>query len=464
MPEVVGSLDPADRGLWDGAVRVLLGNWAGTYTVPSRTLYPHQWSWDSAFHAIGLAHVAPRRAQLELESLLGGAWSDGRVPHIVFNGSVPPGAYFPGPDFWRSPTAPQAPLGPTSGLVQPPLHARAAWEVFCADPSPERGRSFLHRVYPRLAAQHTYLRRHREVAGSGLAAIVHPWESGMDNSPAWDAALAALPAGPLIPRGRTGRRDLDHVLRAERPTQADYARYVRLAEDYRDGGYRDEKLASTAGFCMVDPLFNAVLAWSEEALADIATEIGGDAADHHARARAISVSLVGRHLDKATGQFLAADPRTGALARERTVGGLVPLVMPGLATSVVHGLVRAATGPGFRSGALTPVASADITGPAYEPARYWRGPAWINTSWLVWRGLLRHARWRAAEELREGMLETVRGAGFREYFDARTGHGRGAQNFSWTAALVLDLLAHQPAIDLTTPTPPTLGQDAVFSR
>ena len=37
-----------------------VANWDGSYTVPSRTLYPHQWSWDSAFVAIGNAQlVAP---------------------------------------------------------------------------------------------------------------------------------------------------------------------------------------------------------------------------------------------------------------------------------------------------------------------------------------------------------------------------------------------------------------------
>jgi Trehalase len=466
---VARPLDPSDHGLWDGAVRVLLGNWAGTYTVPSRTLYPHQWSWDSAFNAIGLAHIAPRRAQLELESLLGAAWSDGRVPHIVFHPSVSPGAYFPGRAFWRSRRASQAPLTPTSGLVQPPMHARAAWEVFRADPSPERGRSFLQRVYPRLAAQHTYLRRCRKMAGSGLVVIVHPWESGMDNSPAWDAALAAVPAGPPVPRMPIARRDLDHVLGAERPTETDYACYVRLAEDYRNHGYRDEEHLPSAAFAMVDPLFNAVLAWSEEALADIATELGTDAAGHRARAAQLSADLVAQHFDEPTGQFLAADARTGGLVHVRTVGGLVPLLLPGLSTHVVAGLVGAATGPVFRAGPLAPLASAEITGPAYEPARYWRGPAWINTSWLVWRGLLRHGRRHEAEQLRLGMLETVRGAGFREYFDARTGEGRGADNFSWTAALVLDLLAHRSAIDLTTTRLPrsadlpTSGQDAAFS-
>ena len=44
---------------------VLAANWRGRHTVPSARLYPHQWSWDSAFIAIGLARVDQHRAQLE---------------------------------------------------------------------------------------------------------------------------------------------------------------------------------------------------------------------------------------------------------------------------------------------------------------------------------------------------------------------------------------------------------------
>ncbi|MFZ0450951.1 MAG: hypothetical protein WAL98_17070 [Desulfatiglandaceae bacterium] len=38
------------------AKRILEANWAGTYTKPSRGLYPHQWNWDSGFIAMGYAH------------------------------------------------------------------------------------------------------------------------------------------------------------------------------------------------------------------------------------------------------------------------------------------------------------------------------------------------------------------------------------------------------------------------
>jgi hypothetical protein len=84
------------------AIRALASNWHGHATVPSGSLYPHQWSWDSAFIAFGLQHWAPRRDAAELLSLFGGQWCDGRVPQIVFNPAVPEDAYFPGPEFWRS--------------------------------------------------------------------------------------------------------------------------------------------------------------------------------------------------------------------------------------------------------------------------------------------------------------------------------------------------------------------------
>jgi hypothetical protein len=42
------------------------------------------------------------------------------------------------------------------------------------------------------------------------------------------------------------------------------------------------------------------------------------------------------------------------------------------------------------------------------------------------------------------MLNAVRESGFREYFDPFTGVGRGVGDFSWSAALTLDLLATAP--------------------
>lgn len=409
------------------ATAVLAANWRGRHTVPSAALYPHQWSWDSAFIAIGLAGVDSGRAQLELTTLLGAQWPDGRIPHIIFDPDTPVDAYFPGPQFWAS---------GTSGIVQPPVHARAAWEVYRRAGDSEAAGAFLRRVYEPLCAWHDYLSTRRDLGGAGLAAIVHPWESGMDNSPAWDAAVHESRAGGApVP---TARADLRHVPAGQRPGDADYAAYIDLAVRYRTRNYQDADLLPGHGFAVEDPLFNGVLAWSEEALARIAATVGADPARHTARARALGAALAQRLYDPALGLFVPRDLRTGRTIPVAGVAGLVALVSPGLPPEVVARTCAQVAGPRF-AGPLLP--SLDRTAAEYDPQRYWRGPSWANTTWLVIRGLRRHGALRCADELRSGLLRVVAAEGFREYFDADTGAGAGARNFSWTAALVLDLLA-----------------------
>jgi len=56
-------------------------------------------------------------------------------------------------------------------------------------------------------------------------------------------------------------------------------------------------------------------------------------------------------------------------------------------------------------------------------------------------GLRRHGRDDLARTLTRQTLSLVRENGFWEYYDPDTGVGLGSERFSWTAALVLDLLA-----------------------
>ncbi|WP_436800905.1 MGH1-like glycoside hydrolase domain-containing protein [Streptomyces avermitilis] len=423
------------------AARVLEDNWTGASTVPSRGLYPHQWSWDSAFISIGLRHLSPLRAQTELETLLGAQWGDGRIPHIVFNPSVPLDAYFPSPDFWRSSTAGRAAGAPrtvqTSGIVQPPVHALAAWLVHLSDPGLSRSRGFLSRVYPHLAAWHRYLLHRRDLGGGGLVSVVHPWEQGMDNSPTWDEPLSRVTPAPA----RSFRRaDLDHGAAEDRPTDLDYGRYVRLATDYRDGEYADGR----GEFAVEDPAFNALLIASEHALARIACELGAAGTARHTRAERLTAALVDRLWDPAEGMFFCRDVRTGGLVPERSVAGLIPLLLPALPRDIAAALVRTVCGPHFGLGDTTRlVPSYDLTGEAFDPHRYWRGPAWFNINWLLERGLRLHGERGRADALRDAALRTADMSGFAEYVDPYTGEACGALGFSWTAALALDLL-HEP--------------------
>lgn len=401
------------------AVRVLLANWEGGHTVPSRRLYPHQWSWDSAFIAIGNARWSPRRAKMELLALFGAQWRDGRVPHIVFNPRVPEEAYFPGPRFWRV----RAPSGAaTSGIVQPPVHAMAAWRVYRADPDPV----FLRRIYPRLVAQQEFLRAARR-GPDGLLVIVHPWESGMDNSPAWDVPLAAVEPTRLV----FIRRDVDHVAAAERPTDLDYARYVALAAAYRDTGYRE-----AGAFAVQDPLFNTAYVAAETALAGIAAVLGEDPVPHRREAEETTAAMVA-HL-YGDGLFHARDAHTGKPLPSGSAAGLIPLLLPTLPDAVAGELIATAVHR-FRLGRV-PLPSCAPDAPEFDPTRYWRGPSWINLAWLLWQGL-RHRRPDLAEAVAADIIRTVRQAGFREYVDPFTLTGHGCDDFSWSAALAVDVLA-----------------------
>jgi glycogen debranching enzyme len=432
-----------DRALLRDASAVLDRNWRDDHTVPSADLYPHQWSWDTAFIAIGRSWRDQDRAQVEMEHLLAAQWSDGMVPHIVFNPAVSADAYFPGPGFWRSDRAAASPSGSaTSGLTQPPLHALAALEIWRSAGDEDAARGFLGRIYPTLVAQHRYLESDRDVAGDGLSAIVHPWESGMDNSPAWDEALDDLVIDPGAIPPYT-RRDLVRAAAADRPSDETYDRFVYLAATYRDAGYGSGGLRRSCPFLVEDPLFNSVRIWSLDALAEIADVIGGDPQAHRDEATRVSAALRRRLWDPHSRQFRARDVRNGELSSIGTITSLMPVIdrrlPPALVSAVTTLLDRADFRPRNDPDHFM-VASFDLQARGFDPRQYWRGPIWINTDWLLWRGLTVHRRRRVAGEIAGSMLGLARRSGWREYFSPFGGEGYGSRDFSWTAALVIDLL------------------------
>jgi hypothetical protein len=437
-------LDAGERAdLIARAQAVLDGNWRGDHTVPSPQLYPHQWNWDTAFIASGRSWIEQERAQRELEHLFTGQWSNGMVPHIVFNPDVPDDAYFPGPSFWHSERAEHSPQDvATSGITQPPLHARAVVDVVEHAQDRAAATAFAERMYPRLTAQHRYLTEVRDVAGDGLAAIIHPWESGMDNSPAWDDDLADLriPPGALPPYER---RDLVHANARDRPSDADYDRFVYLVVVYRETGYADADLGGTCPFLVEDPLFNSILRWSLEATASLAELVGDDPAPHRRAATRVGRALVDRLWDPEHHRFCARDVHGGRRSPEDTITSLAPVLDAGLPAAMVDTVGEVLDSPEFRPRDDPDhfmAASFDLGARDFDARRYWRGPIWINTDWLLWRGLLGHGRARLAGELADSMVGLVRRSGWREYYSPFGGQGFGSRDFSWTAALLIDVL------------------------
>jgi hypothetical protein len=96
---------------------------------------------------------------------------------------------------------------------------------------------------------------------------------------------------------------------------------------------------------------------------------------------------------------------------------------------------------------------------------YWRGPLWINTNWLLHEGARRYQAPGIASALRHSVLKVVGDLGCREYYDPHGDAAHGAKDFSWTAALYLDLAAIGGELgpedpDAPAPPPPPPDVDA----
>jgi glycogen debranching enzyme len=417
------------------ALAVLRRNDTGLFVKPSSRVYPLQWNWDSAFVALGLARVDAARGRQEVRSLLRGQWADGMVPHIVFHPQ--PVDYSPGPELWGSAGCPGAPEVPTSGITQPPVLATAVRALHEASPD----RSFLEEVVPAIEAWHDWLHQERDLDGSGVVAILHPWESA-DNAPRFDRALERVELEEVPAFARSDRR---HLLAAERPTDRDYTLYVALVGRLRRCAYRPTSLAE-APFAYADLSFNSVLAAAEEDLAWLWAQLGEDGARARAGAARVRGALASRW-DENASSYRELDLHGGEPEITETIGDLLPLYAGVPDERRARRLFDEALWSPARFGpspdapwAVTTVSKASGV---FDPRRYWRGPVWINVNWLLLRGLARAGLAAEAEELRRMTLRLVAASGFTEYYHPSSGEPLGSRDFSWSAALTLDLLLGQ---------------------
>jgi hypothetical protein len=435
------------------AEEVLRQNDMGGWTRAASDLYPHQWSWDTGFIAMGLAHLDTRRAARELLTLFDHQWKTGKVPHIVFNPKAPAHSYFPGPDHWAcaaaSPDAPPAPPY-TSCLCQPPIHAIAAlriWEAANNGKASAEATAFLCDVYPRLLAWHRYLLTYRDPEGSGLVTIYHPWESGTDNSPRWDAALEAVEVGEMSPHPRY---DLEHVHDpSQRPTDADYDRYLWLVKLVKRAACDEATIYRSHPFLVKDVLFSAILVAANDALLEISRLVSASHEDAELISSWISRGRRGleSRWDPELRLCLDYDLRAAKPLRSRTTAGFAPLVAGGLRPWRLATLLETLRSPSFIGypGLRRPLPPSTSPKDArFNPRSYWRGPVWPVIDWLLWWAFVRAGQHQLAERVRESSLEQIAEGSFAEYFEPFTGEPLGSREQSWTAAVALDWLASGP--------------------
>jgi hypothetical protein len=384
----------------DIAERVLRGNWlegkrdgaSYAYTRPSPSRYPWQWYWDSCFAAIVWRRFDRERSRAELESLLASQRSDGFIGHTIF---------------WDRPVSlsrlPFYNVASRRSLqtetIQPPLLAWA-WRIAVGDPAAE----------PRIAAQADWLATNRDLESDGLLWILQPDESGLDASPKFDLVWG---------RRANARIGFPCLVRRNR----------RLGWDAR-------QVRERGGPVLCETLVNTMWSLSLQSLGR----------------PSVTPALVDRLWDERRGLFLDEAQPGGARPGVVTWAALSPLALPDLPEKIGRRLIEEHL---LNEGEfLTPVAppSVAVSEPSYEPAdrrgpirRYWRGPTWINSAWLVWLGMKRLGYEPEAARMAEGLIGAVEREGLREYYDPRDGTGLGAKDFAWSA-LIAELADPQPFI------------------
>ena len=423
------------QALIQPAQAVLRANDMGGFTRPAAGQYPHQWNWDSAIIALGLSHFDLPRALQEIRSLLQGQWRDGMVPHIVYH--TGPSDYFPDPAFWQTGGSPDAPALATSGITQPPLLASVLRTMHQRTPIPD----FIREVYPALLAWHRWFHTSRDADGSGLACLIHPWESGTDDSPRWLRAMSAFEPHDLP---AYHRRDTVHVSSAQRPNQADYDRFVHLVNLFRTRHYNHQALLAESPFLVQDLLTNSILHRADQDLRALALELGEPVGEIDGWIAQVKAVFNQRFWNEPAGRYDDFDRRQGLPIAVNTGATFLPLyaglASPTQARRLVeeHLLNPQEYAPGER--VHYQVTSTSQSEPTWEPARYWRGPVWVILNWLVAGGLERYGYASLAEKFNQESIELIALHGFYEYFDAHSGAGCGAPDFSWSAALAIELI------------------------
>lgn len=431
--------------VYEACEEVLLKNWRNGHTIPAEGLYPHQWLWDSCFNAIGLRHMDVGKAQEELRNLLRGQWANGMLPHIIFANNDKHSQDRKIWQSWRNPNSPDDVN--TTGMTQPPMLADAVVKVGEKLKITER-RSWYQDMYPALLAHHEWIYKDRDPHGEGLAILIHPWESGLDNSPSWTDQLytnskpwwvSVVEKTNLDKIVLLFRRDTQHVPPGQRLNNIEALLYYSVLQRLRRKNWDTETILNRSHFAVEDLAFNSILVRANTQLVDIAKTIGHKIPKDLQESMKNTETALEKLWDGYYKQYFSRNFVTHKVIKQPSISTLLPLyagtISPERAKQLVDMLHDKET-----FGSEFPVATVPLNSEYYKELGYWQGPTWINTNWLIIDGLERYGFSKDAERLRQISIKLVSKSGPYEYFSAKNGDPAGAKNFSWTAALIIDML------------------------
>ncbi|MGS0525221.1 MGH1-like glycoside hydrolase domain-containing protein [Zobellia nedashkovskayae] len=329
-------------------------------------------------------------------------------------------------------------------MTQPPVTAFVLQDMLRIVDDKEDMLNFIKGQIDKVYDNHVYFYENRNPQNEGLVYIYHNWESGTDNSPVWDDIWDTM--NP--PEYTFERKDTTHVDASQRPSKREYDHYLYIIDVAKQNNYDDAKIAELSPFLVQDPLFNAMLIKSNKALMELYELFGGneDKIAYLRKNQERSITAFNQKLwDTELGAYVHYDMRNDKPIRHVSSSSFSPL-FAGIPSKERAEVLVNTMMDRFGGDDKYLCASFDPTDNRFNPKKYWRGPVWINMNWMLYRGLKEYGYKEIAARVKNDSIELVERDGFFEYFDCRkdTGEeirkGYGGDNFSWTAALLIDLL------------------------
>lgn len=441
-------ISPAALG---SAHQALTSNRRGGITVPHARMFPGAYLWDTALIVKGLAVFDPERAAAEVLALLGAQWRSGMLPNEVHLDGDRMRRLLHG----RHEAAPEGIV--TSAITQPPTIVRSVLEV--GRRLDRERRDAFHRIaFPALARLCRWVLTER-VGSGGLAVVLHPYETGMDNRTDLADAMAAHWLGAaavpeqvprrgaltLLAAARRSVGDLRTVPLAHRSSHQDVlAAYLQTRHIRRYGYDLGAIEASGRGVLIEDVGYNAVFLDALGCLRELAAEPGlpdlddvlGASADRAYEAVAQALDGLWQPGDGSTAAgYTSRDHRTGELLAGEHVATLYPLLVE-RRPERIRAMVDAIADPArFGTRIALPSMAADSA--RFTPDRYWQGPVWPFPTDIVHTALTLHGEHELAADLRRRYLTRPGAEHHAEYDNPLTGAALGARPFSPSAALAI---------------------------
>jgi hypothetical protein len=428
------------QSLIRAAQQILDNNWRDGYTIPSAKLYPFQWNWDSGFIAIGHIYNSQQRAKEEIQHIFKGQWENGLLPHIVFHKENE--NYYPGSDVWQIENSPYAPKNiKTSGIVQPPVFGFILEMLYDISKNKNDWLVFCDEIFPLIEKYHKYLYTARDINNEGLVYIQHNWESGTDNSPTFDDVLAKIKIEKDSKLTHL-RRDLKNVDKSERPSDGEYQRYLALVALFAKNNYDDLLIAQNSPFLIQDPLFSALLIRSNRGLIRMGELLNKDTS-HIKEWNELSISNMNNKLwNEETYGYDSFDLNSGKKITNYSSSAYIPALFAEIPDKRRTEQMITYLKNTFCKDTHFCCPSYLYSRQEFETKCYWRGPVWINMNWMLYKALIKIQDFNFAKKILNDSISLIKEHGFFEYFDPRkkNGAGYGTDNFSWSAALLIDLL------------------------